>query len=137
MTAARETGREPKLPHFMVDDHPPLEVLYNAECSPETAHLFDPLERGLPGERQLTREEYDQGYVSENTLRLRAAAAICEACPLHVKDLCVEWAYQSRSIGVFGGMYFGRNVHTNSKKPIVIRQHSKPSKRTAQGKRKR
>lgn len=79
---------------------PPAAVLDEAACGPDTAELFDPLEKkGRPADN----------VVGKMPARVLVAMEICAGCP--VRAACLDDAIRWRREGVYGGAYFTRRWH--------------------------
>lgn len=76
---------------------PPAEVLDNAACGPETAHLFEQ-QNAAEGERFAAFVE-----------RAEQARAICMGCP--VREACLIDAREQRRLGTYGGETFTPKSH--------------------------
>lgn len=100
-TCAKDAVQTQKDVSYLFVGLPPSAVIEGAACGPESARLFDTIERPGP----ITGGAH-VGQLPEETL---AAMRICEGCP--VKTACLSDALEWRREGVWGGAYFTQRWH--------------------------
>lgn len=93
------SGRRGKVPLYMSQPPPPLEILDNAACTPSDAALFDehrddPDEQGRYGVRARRKRQAQAQRICNGYLGL-------PPCP--VRQQCALWALQNKQLGVYGG----------------------------------
>jgi hypothetical protein len=88
---------------------PPDDVIDGAACGPETAHLFDPMERG----------DEERGSLAERE-RIKQAREICQRCP--VIAACLADAIDQRRVGMWGGTYLSPKWYEKRRSEAVVQK---------------
>lgn len=85
----------------ILKDMPPKQVLLAAACTLADSALFDPITR---------EEQEDPALYPLISVRMAAAGAICQDCPVRAE--CLADALDRRRLGFYGGQYLSPKTYS-------------------------